>query len=689
MTEELSLGEYHIELKGEKAILYDRDGTAVFSHNASSVDGLQVKRKIAKIVDVTDEEVDRVIAQLAEILCLRERERFKQQVEDGLRQAETHLTENEITEGATELLKSPDMLYRVKRIYDRGVMVDRYRFVLMEDDKKLLTFLIFLSAITSWSQSLWSTGSSGFGKSNMIAVTLRVMPPGYAKVRSYLTGAGLRYGNQDYKVLFIREWRQFAEQDIRLVSREDGSYTYEIAVRDPKTGEMTTQAGEIPAKTIVTTSAGRLPSGQMLRRCWLVSVDESPELTSLINMRKAEYRAGKVEPASPDEIAFIQRAILLLEPADVIIPYTELLVDLAPWDRTRFDYLLDIIAVIAWLHRYQRAPDDHGRIIATPADLYIAMRICWPTLMQSLTRLPERLRKCWEILPDEHQPDGVTIKELSLKLGVGQGTVRGYLADLENQGHAASERKQGSREKQYWRITARSAEVLNITSSSHDWQKIASLTEQTLKQSSLKATLNRKDMLTTTVDDVNQALGLDLSQELLRGSLVCDPISGKHLLLGPTDDSAQSLETAKKGSFGWKELDSGSLRVLNRPSTVQHLDPSIRSSLNQQCPTRPSVLSQVRCTICGGAAEHTISCPEGKNYSVCGKCKSFLELYPELCGQIIAEDTPTALQVPRETQVVTQGPVAQAGTTGTEASGPKQPSQANQGKQITLEALSA
>jgi hypothetical protein len=106
-----------------------------------------MKRKIAKIAD-------RVIAQLAEILCLRERERFKQQAEDGLRQAETHLTENEITNGATELLKSPDMLYRVKGIYDRGVMVDRYRFVLKEEDKKLLTFLIFLSDITSWSQTL-------------------------------------------------------------------------------------------------------------------------------------------------------------------------------------------------------------------------------------------------------------------------------------------------------------------------------------------------------------------------------------------------------------------------------------------------------------------------------------------------------------------------------------------------------
>ncbi|MHA1632674.1 MAG: hypothetical protein ACTSXC_07725, partial [Candidatus Freyarchaeota archaeon] len=141
------------------------------------------------------------------------------------------ITEEVLREHALTFLRSPNLLFQVKQIYEKGVMVDRYRFVLGEDDKKLLTFAIAASAKTLWPQSLWATGTSGFGKTNMIMVTLALMPPGYAKVRSYLTGAGLRYGSQDYKVLFIREWRQFAEQDIRLVSREDGAYTYEIAVR--------------------------------------------------------------------------------------------------------------------------------------------------------------------------------------------------------------------------------------------------------------------------------------------------------------------------------------------------------------------------------------------------------------------------------------------------------------------------
>jgi hypothetical protein len=218
--------------------------------------------------------------------------------------------------------------------------------------------------------------------------------------------------SQNYKVLFLKEWRYSSEQDFRLTSKEDGGYIYEIAVRDPETGEMTTQVGEIPAKTIITTSAERLPSEQMLRRCWLLSADESDELTERVNKRKAEYAAGKVEPASQAEVAVVQRAIQLLQPVDVVIPYAEELVNIAPWDRTRLDFLFDIIRVIAYLYQYQRPKDSQNRIVATPADLYIALRVAWPTLMKTLCQLPDRLRRVLERLPREEDENGKSAKEL-------------------------------------------------------------------------------------------------------------------------------------------------------------------------------------------------------------------------------------------------------------------------------------
>jgi hypothetical protein len=554
-----TLGDFHLAVKGKKIFLIDKSGEAVWSKDLDKIDGRDAKKELREKTGIEESEIDRAAASLLFSLQQKGEDQETKKVEEGLKPVETTLPKEELQKRALELLRSRQLLFKVKETYDKGVVVDRYRFVLGEDDKKLLSYVISVSAETYWAQSLWVTGTSGFGKTNMVVVTLKLMPPGYAKTRSYLTGAGLRYGSQDYKILFIREFRQFAEQDIRLVSREDGAYTYEIAVKDPETNEWTTQIGEIPAKTIMTTSAERLPSAQMLRRCWLLSVDEAPELTKLINKRKSEYRAGKVEPASPDEIAIIQETMRLLQLGDVIIPYAELLVDTAPWDRTRLDYFLDTIAVIAWTHQYQRVKDSQGRIIATPADLYIAIRIAWTTLMQSLMQLPERLRKCWDILPNVNAQVGITTKGAAIELSISQSAARNYLNDLVNLGYAYVEKPSGSREKNYRKSQGFNGNVSNTQStlSVCNWKEIASLTESALKNAS--------------------SANVSSDKETPPGLFVCDPLNGKTLMLTSTVENETLPKELGKSPLFWKELDSnvsqmrhGDLRDEMFASAVPH-----------------------------------------------------------------------------------------------------------------------
>jgi len=571
--EHLSLGDYRLAAKGKKVYILDGEDRKVWSCRLESLDGPRAKKELQEITGLHKEEIDRGVAAFSYSLEAGKEDRESQKIEEGLKRAETSLPEEELQRRALELLSAPNLLFRVKTIYEKGVTVDRYRFVLGEEDKKLLTFIIAASAKASWSQSLWMTGDSGFGKSNMVVVTLAFMPPDYSKVRSYLTGAGLRYGSQDYKVLFIREWRQFAEQDIRLVSREDGSYTYEIAVRDPETHEWTTQVGEIPAKTIITTSAAGLPSAQMLRRCWLLSVDETPELTKLINIRKAEYRTGKIEPATPEEVAVIQQTISLLQPLDVVIPYAERLVDLAPWDRTRLDYLFDVVSVVAWLHQYQRGRDGQGRIIATPADLYMAIRLSWPTLMQSLMQLPERLKKCWKILPNSMEADGATTKEIALKLRLSQSTVRQYLSDLVNLNYAVSDTVEGSREKQYWAAATQTvtAECAESPIQQLNWKEIASLTERSLKQPSPKDVLNAEG-------------GYDVL-------FVSDPLTGEKIDLIPPSDSAHVPEAVEKAPSSPEKPDLG---VSTAESVVQHNSAVQHMRTGEAKPALGDLLSKLR-----------------------------------------------------------------------------------------------
>jgi ribosomal protein S14 len=246
-----------------------------------------------------------------------------------------------------------------------------------------------------------------------------------------------REGEQAYHVLYLQEFRRHLEQEVRLFSKEDGGYAFEISVKDRETGEWTTQIVEIPAKTFITTSAERLPSSQMLRRVWLISPDDSPELTTEANRRKAEYREGKHEPVDPRQIEVLRKAVELLEPKPVIIPYASLLLDLTAWDRTALDNLFDIISAITNLHQFQRDTDAEGRLIATLADAYMALRISWPILSQTLAKLPTRLKRCLDALTEEHRSSGkgVTAKDLALKMGLSQSTVRDYLSDLVNLGY--------------------------------------------------------------------------------------------------------------------------------------------------------------------------------------------------------------------------------------------------------------
>jgi hypothetical protein len=474
---------------------------------------------------------------------------------------ETSLSQEELDGRAREFLSSPDLLHRIKSIMEKGVIADRYRFVLGEDDRKLLVFLIAASASTRVPQSLWVTGTTGFGKSNLVMVVLRLMPPGYAKIRSYITAGGIRYGDKDYRVLFLKEFRQSAEHDLRLSTKEDGGYIYEIAVKDPGTGEWTTQVEEIPAKTIITTSAGQLPNPQTLRRFWLLSVDESEELTEKINRRKAEYEEGKVKPADQDEVAVVQRAIQLLEPAEVVIPFAGLLLNLAPWDRTRLDNLYDIIKIIAWLHQYQRPRDREGRIVATPADCYMALRIAWPTLTQTLSQLPERLRKVLNVLPTDTDAYGKTVKEICVETKLASSTVRQYLSDLDNYGFILEDKRPDTRSKQYWRKS--NVEALNSVEEAIQhlkWQEIASLVEKTATKPPSENALNCQQCTGTS------SWGC-LPAALNPTQTVIDPLTGEIKQLYPLGDFNTPQEEVEKGEISQKEAKIEELSVEPSDST--------------------------------------------------------------------------------------------------------------------------
>lgn len=461
---------------------------------------------------------------------------------------ETQYTSAELDVRALNFLRSPDLLHQVKKILDKGIIVDnRLRAVIKEDDKKLHAFCVAVSAKSLRPQNLLISGTSGYGKSNIVSAVLALMPPDYVKFRSYFTAAGLRYGSQDYKLLFIREWRNPTEEDTRLTMGEDGSYEYEIAVKDKESGEWTTQTGKIPARTIITTTAEELPTTQTLRRLWLQSVDETAELTKDINEYKAKFRLGDLIPVSQDKVAVIQQAIKTLEPCPVIIPFAEKLLDLTKWDRSRLDQFYDFIDTVAWVHQFQREKDEQQRIIATPQDLYISFRVCWGALAQSLQKLPLRLKKCWNILPEvSSKTAGMIIKDIALTMGVAQSTIRGYMNDLLNLNYAVCEKLAGKREKSWWRVTDESRSVASVEKVMEhlNWQEITALVKQRQEKAN-----------STSVEVLND------SSSLTKKHIVIDPISGNTMDLITGSTLQHFSDKAGEDSDSETEDSTGELSV--------------------------------------------------------------------------------------------------------------------------------
>ena len=204
-SESVALGEFRLAVKSEKVFLLDRADRAVWSCNVSSLDSRQNKKQLTQLTGQPDDYIDQVTAQL--LFSLEQHEDHEsQQIKAALDsvQQKVTLSKEQLDAKGLELLKSGEFLYKVKQIYDKGVLADKYRFVLREDDHKLLTVLNCVSSRSRWPQSEYVTGSSGFGKSNLVMVGLCLIPTSWSKILTYVTPAALRYSpNQEYSILFI------------------------------------------------------------------------------------------------------------------------------------------------------------------------------------------------------------------------------------------------------------------------------------------------------------------------------------------------------------------------------------------------------------------------------------------------------------------------------------------------------
>jgi DNA primase len=304
---------------------------------------------------------------------------------------------------AMALLKAPDLLERITGAFDACGLVG-------EDTNKLAAFLACTSRKLNRPLAVIIQSTSAAGKSTLMEAVLRMFPEDERVKYSAMTGQSLYYlgeANIQHKILAIveEEGAEKASYALKLLQSE-GELTIASTGKDPHTGRMVTQQYHVegPVMIFLTTTAIDIDE-ELMNRCLVLSVDESPEQTARIHAMQREARtvAGIVRAEQRRDIERLMRnAQKLLKPWKIANDYAPHLTFASDRTRTRRDHekYLSLIDAIALLHQYQREPvtrEVNGRVVemlpVRLSDIATANRLAPEILGRSLDELPPQTRR--------------------------------------------------------------------------------------------------------------------------------------------------------------------------------------------------------------------------------------------------------------------------------------------------------
>jgi hypothetical protein len=176
-------------------------------------------------------------------------------------------------------------------------------------------------------------------------------------------------------------------------------------------------------------------------RCLQINTSADVELTRrILRAQSANYMPGQDNGQERKENIRRQHHIFqqMLQCVDVRIPYAKILADKVPTGqieiRRIFGQMLSLIDVIAWLHQFQRVPNEYGQLEATLDDYRLARRLALGSLHLAIG-LGKDYEKCKMI--EKKLPEGkpFTTTEAAQALGDKSRKVTlDALAQLEDAG---------------------------------------------------------------------------------------------------------------------------------------------------------------------------------------------------------------------------------------------------------------
>jgi hypothetical protein len=361
--------------------------------------------------------------------------------------------DSEKPQGQPDATPPPPRLATERRILSRFAQAAARCGLVGERANAQLVYLALTSRLLDKPVSLTVKGHSSSGKSYTVKMVRRFFPDDSAVEFTAMSEKALIYSSRsfEHKTIILYEATALKEniQDdqtsyfVRTLLSE-GRLSYEVTVKDPKTGNFTTKFidKDGPTNLILTTTKTRIHD-ENETRAFSLNSDDSPAQTARI-LRASAAQAGDYDLS---EWVALQ-TWLEREDAEhrVVIPYAAKLAAAIPPVAVRlrrdFAALLSLIETHAVLHQATRETDDQGRIVATLEDYMMVRRLIVPIISEGVGKqVSETVRETVEAVTDllTSNPDGVMAVQVAQSLRVDKSTATRRIASGASGGYLVNE----------------------------------------------------------------------------------------------------------------------------------------------------------------------------------------------------------------------------------------------------------
>lgn len=358
----------------------------------------KVAREASEKLQLRPDMVEHDLHLLTDLLD-EHREQQQPQAEDEEAPKKVILTPVQ-KEACTEFLKRPDLLQHINEMIGKSGVVG-------EENNRLFLFGIASSYKMEDTLHALIQGSSGSGKTHLLAAIMALMPPEDTISLTRITESSLyNYGRHElrHKLLGMEDLDGL-EEKAELAFRElqsKGAISSSTSGKDERTGEISAfvKTVEGPIASLSATTKGEVYEDNM-SRCFLVAVDESHEQTLRIIKHQNDRAAGGIDKKEEKEIkAFLQNCMRLLKPYEVVNPFANK-IDL-PKEAHKIRRLNDLfqsyVKQVTLLNQYQRKKDKYGRLITDKEDIRTAITIMFDSIILKVDELDGSLRDFYERL---------------------------------------------------------------------------------------------------------------------------------------------------------------------------------------------------------------------------------------------------------------------------------------------------